>query len=143
MKRTILAALLGISCVVTVPGYAREDLPEVKVHRQAGVAYVSGGVDPLQRKALKRMAERYQVQLSFAREGSQEQLTGVKVTLVDYKGDKAVQVVSDGPIFFANPAPGRWTIEAELEGETLSKTVDVNGRFYVTFDFRFKAQGTN
>lgn len=143
MKRIILAAFLSISVVVTAPGYAKEDLPEVKVHRQAGVAYVSGGVDPLERKALKKMAERYQVQLSFAREGSQEQLTGVKVTLIDYKGDKAVQVVSDGPIFFANPAPGRWTIEAELDGETLSKTVDVNGRFYVTFDFRFKGTKEN
>ena len=59
---------------------------------------------------------------------------------IDYKGDKAIQTVSDGPIFFANPAPGRWIIEAELDGETFTKTVDVNGRFYVTFDFRFKGQ---
>jgi hypothetical protein len=54
----------------------------------------------------------------YAREGSDEKLAGVKVTLIDYKGDKAIQTVSDGPIFFANPAPGRWIIEAELDGET-------------------------
>ena len=143
MRTIVLAAALGLAFTLPALSVAKEDLPEVKVHRQAGIAYVSGGVDPLERKALKKMAERYQVQLSFAREGSQEQLTGVKVTLVDYKGDKAVQAVSDGPIFFANPAPGRWIIEAELDGETLSRTVDVNGRFYVTFDFRFKPQGSN
>jgi hypothetical protein len=51
--------------------------------------------------------------------------------------------VSQGPIFFANPAPGRWTIAAELDGETFTRTIDVNGRFYVTFDVRFKGHTAN
>ena len=76
------------------------------------------------------MAERYQVQLAFAREGSNEPLTGVHVTLIDYKGDKAVDVVSDGPIFFANPPARALDHEAELDGETFSKTVDIGSRFY-------------
>ena len=140
MQKLILFAALALASALPSAGFSKEDLPPIKVHRQAGIDYVSGGVDPLERKALKKMAERYQVQLSFAREGSDEKLAGVKVTLIDYKGDKAIQTVSDGPIFFANPAPGRWIIEAELDGETFTKTVDVNGRFYVTFDFRFKGQ---
>jgi hypothetical protein len=140
MQKIILLSALALALMLPSAGFPKEDLPPVKVHRQGGIDYVSGGVDPLQRKALKKMAERYQVQLSFAREGSDEKLAGVKVTLIDYKGDKAIQTVSDGPIFFVNPSAGRWTIEAELDGETFSKTVDVNGRFYVTFDFRFKEQ---
>jgi hypothetical protein len=139
MQKIILFAALALASALPSTGVCKEDLPPIKVHRQAGIDYVSGGIDPLERKALKKLAERYQVQLSFAREGSDEKLAGVKVTLIDYKGDKALQTVSDGPIFFANPAPGRWIIEAELDGETFTKTVDVNGRFYVTFDFRFKA----
>ena len=68
----------------------------------------------------------------------------MKVTLIDYKGDKVVETLAEGPIFFANPPAGRWILQAELDGEKFSKTVDVNGRFYVTFDFHFKnAQPTN
>ena len=143
MKNLLLVAILAIAFILPAASRAKDDLPEIKVHRQGGISYVSGGVDPLERKALKKLAERYQVQLSFAREGSDEKLTGVKVTLIDYKGDKAIEAVSDGPIFFANPSPGRWIIEAELDGETFTKTIDVNGRFYVTFDFRFKGQKPN
>ena len=58
----------------------------------------------------------------------------MKVTLVDYKGDKTLKVACEGPIFFANSPAGRWIIEAELNGEKVSRTADVNGRFYVTFD---------
>jgi hypothetical protein len=124
-----------------VGAIAKEELPPVKVHHEAGVDYVYGGMDPLERKALARIAERYQVQLAFSREGTNEKLAGVKVTLIDYKGDKAVEKVIDGPIFFATPPPGRWTLQAEYEGEKFSKTVDVNGRFYITLSVQFKGGG--
>ena len=120
---------------------AKEELPQVKVHHEAGVAYAYGGMDPLERKAFGKIAERFQVQLAFSREGTNEKLSGVKVTMIDYKGDKAVEKVIDGPIFFANPPAGRWTLQAEYGGETFSKTVDVNGRFYITLSIQFKGEG--
>ena len=43
----------------------------------------------------------------------------------------------------ANPPGERWTIEAELDGETFSKTADIGSRFYVTFDFKFKSAKPN
>ena len=95
-------------------------------------------MDPLEHKAIGKLAERFQVQLAFSQEGTNEKLTGVKVTLIDYKGDKAVEKVIDGPVFFANPPAGRWTIQAQYKGETFSKTVDVNGRFYITLNVQFK-----
>jgi hypothetical protein len=67
-----------------VGAIAKEELPPVKVHHEAGVDYVYGGMDPLERKALARIAERYQVQLAFSREGTNETLAGVKVPLIDY-----------------------------------------------------------
>ena len=142
MRPTLFGIALAVALVLPTAS-AKEDLPEIKVHRQGGIPYICGGVDPLERKAIKKLAERYQVQLSFAREGSTEPLAGVKVTLVDYKGDKMLEVACEGPIFFANPPAGRWIIEAELNGEKVSRTVDVNGRFYITFDFRFKEEKSN
>ena len=82
---------------------------------------------------------RYQVQLAFSQEGTNAKLSGVKVTMIDYKGDKALEKVIDGPIFFATPPAGRWTLKAEYAGETFSKTVDVNGRFYISLNVQFKA----
>jgi len=117
---------------------AKEELPPIKVHHEAGVDYVYGGMDPLERKALAKIAERYQVQLAFSQEGTNEKLTGVKVTMIDYKGDKALEKVIDGPIFFATPPAGRWILKAEYGGETFSKTVDVNGRFYISLSVQFK-----
>jgi hypothetical protein len=139
IRRLLIAAASVLA--LSVNALAKEELPPVKVHHEAGVDYVYGGMEPLERKAIGKIAERFQVQLAFSREGTGEKLTGVKVTLIDYKGDKAVEKVIDGPIFFANPPPGRWTLQAEYEGEKYSKTVDVNGRFYITLSVQFKGGG--
>ena len=59
----------------------------------------------------------------------------------DVPGVVVAAATADGPIFFANPPAGRWTLEAEYEGEKFSKTVDVNGRFYITLSIQFKGGG--
>ena len=141
MSITRLITAAALSLAVCVPAGAKEELPPVKVHHEAGVDYVYGGTDPLDRKALAKMAERFQVQMAFSKEGTGEKLSGVRVTMIDYKGDKAIDKVVDGPIFFANPPAGRWTLEARYGDETWSKTVDVNGRFYITLSIQFKATG--
>ena len=135
----VLAGLLAVTGVAH-----GQDASKPKVHRSGDVSYVSGGMEPEERKALLKMAERYQVQLSFKLENSDEKLKGVKVSMINYRGEAAVETLADGPIFFVNPPHGRWTIKAEYGGETHTKTVDVNGRFYVTWDVSFKgASSTN
>jgi hypothetical protein len=136
-----LFVLILLSLALCAGAIAKEELPPVKVHHEAGVDYVYGGMDPLERKAIGKLAERFQVQLAFSREGTNEKLSGVKVTMIDYKGDKAVEKVIDGPIFFANPPAGRWTLQAQYGDEKFSKTVDVNGRFFITLNVQFKGEG--
>jgi hypothetical protein len=139
MNRYSVSLLAGGLIVLATFAYA-QDAPPLKVHKFGDLSYVSGGIDPQERKALGKMAERYQVQLSFKLEGSEEKPKGVKVSMIDYKGDKAIEAVSEGPIFFVNPPAGRWTIQAEYAGQTFTKTVDVNGRFYITVDVNFKPE---
>jgi hypothetical protein len=136
MIRYSVAVVFSLLLALASAVQAQDAAP--KVHRSGDVSYVSGGIEPQERKALLKMAERYQVQLSFKLENSDEKLKGVKVSMIDYKGDAAVETLTDGPIFFVNPPHGRWTIKAEYGGETHTKTVDVNGRFYVTWDVSFK-----
>ena len=49
--------------------------------------------------------------------------------------------MSEGPAFYFNPPSGRWTIDAEYNGETVSKTVDLIGRRYIVLEFDFKGSG--
>jgi hypothetical protein len=141
ISRFLVAATFVFA--LNASAFADEALPPIKVRHEGDINYVYGGMDELERKALGKLAERYQMQLSFSRAGSSEKVTGVKVTLIDYKGDRALEKVVDGPIFFANLPAGRWTVKAELDGETYDKTMDVNGRFYITLAVQFKggAQG--
>jgi len=144
MKKQTFAAVLAIVLTAPALSAAREELPAMKVRHESGIDYVSGGMQELERKAMGKLAERFQVQLRFSKEGSDEKVSGVKVTLIDYKGDKMLEKLSEGPLFFVSPPPGRWTLEAELDGDKFSKTVDINGRFYINLDIKFKtAQAGN
>src|SRR3954471_19304584 len=78
---------IAFMMALSASAFAKEELPPIKVHHEAGVDYVYGGMDPLEHKALAKIAERYQVQLAFSQEGTNEKLTGGKVTMIDEKGD--------------------------------------------------------
>ena len=80
ISRLLVAVALSLATCATA--VAKEELPPVKVHHEAGIDYAYGGMDPLDRKALGKMAERFLVQLAFSREGTNEKLSGVKVTLI-------------------------------------------------------------
>ncbi|HTT36312.1 MAG TPA: hypothetical protein VMH32_01435 [Burkholderiales bacterium] len=137
MRTTLFAAALAVALAHPAWTSAREELPQIKVHSQMGVPYVSGGADDLNRKALRRISDQYPLQLVFSKEGSDAPVTGVKVTLRDIKGNPIVEAVSEGPLFFLNPPGGRWTIEAELDGQVLTHTVDLMGRQYQQVKLKF------
>lgn len=117
-----------------------DEVDPPKVRKQGGSTYVSGGVDEPQRKAMVKVAPKYPIQLIFEVHGEVNGVTGVKVTLRDLKGDAILEAVSEGPFFYINPpAGGRYTIEAEFDGEKQSMTKDLVGRRYLILDFRFAA----
>jgi hypothetical protein len=82
------------------------------------------------------------MQLVFTEDGKPEGVTGVKVTVKDLKGERVIEAVSEGPYFYFNPPSGRWTMDAALDGETVSRTVDLIGRRYILLEFHFKGAGS-
>ena len=133
----VVAGLLFV--LGALPLYADEVGPP-KVHKHGGSSYVSGGVDEPQRKAMVKVAPKYPIQLIFEVHGEVDGVSGVKVTLRDIKGDAILEAVSEGPYFYINPpAGGRYTIEAEFDGEKQSMTKDLVGRRYLILDFKFAA----
>ncbi len=117
-----------------------DDAEPPKVHKQGGSSYVSGGVDEPRRKAMVKVAPKYPIQLIFEVHGEVNGVSGVKVTLRDIKGEAILEAVSEGPYFYINPpAGGRYTIEAEFNGEKKSMTKDLVGRRYLILEYKFAA----
>ncbi len=142
MKKTALVLSLGYVLLSALPGAAEQKpFADIPVHKQSDIQYVSGGTTDAERQEMKRISNRYPMQLVFTLGQEAPNLAGVKVTVKNLKGDKVIEAVSNGPYFFFNPPSGRWTMDAEYNGETVSKTVDLVGRRYIVLEFRFKEPG--
>ena len=144
MKLTIFLFAIAWIALANVPASAQTPpYADIKVHKQSNINYVSGGVTEDERKEMARIANKYPMQLMFTLEGHPEGATGVKVTVKDLKGDKLIEAVAEGPYFFLNPPSSRWTMDAEFNGETVSRTVDLIGRRYIVLEFKFGTQKSN
>jgi len=136
INRLIVVAILlalGTSAL-----HADETPPQV--HKKNGSTWVSGGLVEADRKALFKLAPKYPIQLIFQVGGEIEGVTGVKVTLRDQYGESMLEVVSEGPYLYINPpAGGRFTIDAEYNGDKQSQTKDLVGRRYLILEYKFAA----
>ncbi len=133
--RLMMAALAGLAVLLAMPLAQADGL---KQGRQGDYTLVSGGVNEAEVDELEKLAARYQIQLLFKRQGSKDGVTGVKVRVRNTPGDLVVETTSVGPYVYVNPpSGGRYTVEAELDGETLSKTRDLVGRRYLHLEFDF------
>jgi hypothetical protein len=122
-----VGALAGISVAVA----------EIEIHRTQSVRYASAGVNPEEVKEMQKLAPRFPIQLYFRVAGSETPVSGVNVTVRDVQGDTVLEAQSEGPMFFVDADSGRYTIDAEYAGETLSETKDLTGRRYLRIKYRF------
>ena len=131
--------MVAILLALGVPTLHADDTP--KVHKQGGSTYVSGGSAEADRKALFTLAPKFPIQLIFQIGGEVEGVSGVKVTLRNQYGESMLEAVSEGPFFYINPpSGGRFTIDAELNGEKQSQTKDLVGRRYLVLEYKFAAK---
>jgi hypothetical protein len=135
-----VSIFLALACALALAPAAAQQKPlaDIAVRKQSGIPFVSGGVTEAQRQELQRIANKYPMQLVFTAEGRPPELKGVKIKVRDLRGDTLIEAVSEGPLFYFNPPSGRWTMEAELDGETVTRTVDLVGRRYIVLEFHFK-----
>lgn len=135
--------LLVIAILLTLAASAlhADEAQAPKVHKQGGSTYVSGGGAEADRTALFKLAPKFPIQLIFQVGGEIEGVSGVKVTLRDQYGESMLVVVSEGPYLYINPpAGGRFTIDAEYNGEKQSQTKDLVGRRYLVLEYKFAAK---
>lgn len=133
----LAAMLVMVTLGAALPVLADEAALGIKVRKQSGINYITGGLGD-EAKAFEQLAPRYPVQMIFTVAGEHAQIRDVKVTVRDVKGDSVLDAVSEGPLFYVNTPSGRWTFEAEWNGEKQAKTKDQTGRRYLVMDFDFK-----
>lgn len=133
MARSILSIMsLSIMSVLFVIGYsvavvAADDdsdlVPEVQ--SDSGISYVSGGIGDQSQQAMDEMADDFNLQLTFAQEQGGNYLADVPVMIQDEQGSSVLEVVSQGPIFYAELEPGMYTVMVSSEGEVHERQVEV------------------
>jgi len=142
MKHTVATTSLLCALLAASTGWAQEHSDiAIPVKKQSGIPYVSGGMDEAEKKAMQKVANKYPMQLVFTGPDPAQELKGVKITVIDLRKDKIIEAVADGPWFYFNPPSGRYTMQAEFEGETVERTVDLVGRRYIVLEFHFKGPG--
>jgi hypothetical protein len=133
MRNAVIAVLAALFLA-----HAAGAAEAIQVKKKYGVKYVSGGTTAEQRKLLDEMAPKFPVHLYFHVVGSAEPITGVKVVARDVKGDVVLETESEGPLLFFDAVGGRYTIDAEYKGETISMTKDLVGRRYLVLEYKFQ-----
>ncbi|SFM93279.1 hypothetical protein [Variovorax sp. OV329] len=118
-------ALVGAALLGTGAACAGGSLP---VHDVNGVIYVSGGVGKDESTFLRSVQTQWPASFEFAARAGQKSdfVAGVVVSLFDAQGRALLdQVVTDGPMMLARLAPGRYKVQATLDGRTLTRDIDV------------------
>jgi len=133
MKRilTVVMLLLGMS------GLLSNAAAQIEIQKQQGVRYVTGGLTAKENDQMGKLAARFPMHMVFTAEGQDEPVQGVSVTVRDVSGSVVLQVKSEGPLLFVDVIGGRYTVDAEYQGERQSQTKDLTGRRYLRLRFNF------
>ena len=133
MKRivSVVMLLLGISNLL--PSAAAQ----IEIREQQGVRYVTGGMTQEENEAMGKLAARFPMHMVFTAKGQDEPVSGVNVIVRDVSGSVVLEVKSEGPLLFVDVIGGRYTVDAEYQGETQSQTKDLTGRRYLRLRYDF------
>jgi hypothetical protein len=118
-------AVLGLAATTTAMAASAASLPPV--HTEGDVAYLSGGIGQGEVRAIERSESKWPLTLEFAQQdrGHADFVADVVVVVRGGDGSTALHATSDGPLMLAKLRPGRYAIDATLDGRTLHRHVTV------------------
>lgn len=126
--RALAGLALALLAGTAQAGPSVDVLAALPAVRQAGgVDYITGGIGRDEVAAMRAASASWALALELFRDvgGRPAFTTGVKFSLVGGQGTPVLQATSDGPFFFAQLPPGRYTVFATLGRETLEREVEV------------------
>lgn len=87
--------------------------------------YVMGGASIEEAFSLEAVRDDYRLWLVTADQASGAWLAGARTTIRDAGGNEVLQTTLDGPYLLVDLAPGRYTVETELDGQRKTHTVSI------------------
>lgn len=97
----------------------------VRVQTDGGIRYASGGIGLSEREELRALSDQFNLRLMFAMHGSGNYLADVRVRIVASRGAAVLDTTAQGPYFLVQLTPGRYTVEAEMLGQTQRQSARV------------------
>lgn len=97
------------------------------VQQQGAVQYLSGGIGHSESTAVQAASKTWPLTLEFAVNATPraEYAANVNVVIRDAKGQVALNTEANGPFMLVRTHPGRYSVDATLQGKTLHETVVV------------------
>lgn len=87
--------------------------------------FIMGGVSIEEAYSLEAVRDKYRLWLVTADQTSGAWLAGVSTTIRDSNGNEVLQTTLEGPYLLVDLAPGRYTIETEVNGQRKSESVQI------------------
>lgn len=124
---TLLARTAMLGAVATTASLALAAAPLPAVHDEGGVAYLSGGIGQRESRAIEDAEKHWPLTLEFAQRehGHGDFVADVAVVVRGTGGRPSLKATSDGPFLLAKLPPGRYTVDATLDGKVLHHAVTV------------------
>ena len=137
-RRAAVAALFGAALSAATAAHAQTPTEKEKqapvetptlpaVQKSGAVEYLSGGIGKDESTAFEAESRTWPLAIQFAVTGGQRAqfASDVQVTVRDAAGRTVVQTTSNGPFLLLRVAPGRYTVEATLQGVAKRRQVSV------------------
>ncbi len=120
--------LLSTTCALMVyasVAHAAAGLPPIQ--RMGSIDYLTGGIGQTESTAIEHASHSWPLTLEFAVKDKTRAdfVSGVTVEVRDAARHVNFKVKSDGPFVLAKLQPGRYVVDASLDGKTLHKKVVV------------------
>ncbi len=132
-------AVAGLASIA-VPAMAEPGVSMPAEQYQGSVGYVTGGVGQAEAKLFEQHTSKYPLAIELLkRAGKTDEFTAyAMVRISDASGRAVLDAKAGGPFMLVDLAPGRYSIQASLEGHTLRKSpvvVAPEGTARATFEF--------
>jgi hypothetical protein len=113
--------------------------------RSGEITYLSGGITSDEADELRLASRGYSLAAQFARRGSEggvqnDFAADVHVRILDKGGRVLLDAPGQGPIFLAQLPEGRYTIEAEFDGQTKRQQVNIRNGGHQSIGFLWGAE---
>ncbi|MBS0327028.1 MAG: carboxypeptidase regulatory-like domain-containing protein [Proteobacteria bacterium] len=125
------------AAVMLAAAGAAQAIPAPKAVTHGDATWVNGGVGKLEAEAMRHMASRYPVSMTFAKhnQGANEFVAGVKLRITDGSGKQVMDLGDSGPMLLLKVPDGKYTVRAEYEGHVKTQSLDVTAGHHEKLGF--------